>query len=393
VRAILHVDMDAFYASVEQRDDPSLRGRPVVVAGASRRAVVCAASYEVRPFGVRSAMPIGEALRRAPHAVVVAPRMARYAAVSAQVFAIFRRFSPLVEGLSLDEAFIDVTGSRGLFGEPASIAAQIKKAVRDELGLTCSAGVASSKFAAKIASDLQKPDGLVVVPEDVAAFLAPLPVERMWGVGPKTAVRVRAAGFSTIGDLARSDPAALERLFGAWGRTVHALASGVDAREVVPDHDAQSVGAEETLEHDLHTVEAIEAPLLAQCERVAGRLVANGLRGRVVTLKLRYADFTARTRQVTLDAPVADTGSIHRAARALLTRMPGLRRGVRLVGVSMGGLESAEDAVPQLFPDERAARGLQIEDAAAKLRARFGERMLTRAALLDAPGNSGPRRR
>lgn len=383
--------MDAFYASVEQRDDPGLRGRAVVVGGPSRRGVVCAASYEARPFGVRSAMPIGEALRRAPHAVVVAPRMARYAAVSAQVFAIFGRFTPLVEGLSLDEAFLDVTGSRALFGAPAAIAAQIKDAVRAELGLPCSAGVASSKFAAKIASDLQKPDGLVVVPDDVAGFLAPLPVERMWGVGPKTAVRVRAAGFSTIGDLARSDPATLERVFGSWGRTVHALASGVDARAVVPDHDAQSVGAEETREFDLHSAAEIEAPLLAQCERVAERLVAGGLRGRVVTLKLRYADFSARTRRVTLDAPVADTGSIHRAAHALLARMPGLRRGVRLVGVSVSGLESAEDALPQLFPDERAARGLQIEDAAAKLRARFGERMLTRAALLDAPG-SGPRK-
>jgi DNA polymerase-4 len=194
VREILHVDMDAFYASVEQRDDPSLRGRPVVVGGRSRRGVVAAASYEVRKFGVRSAMPMAEALRLCPHVVVVEPRMHHYMEVSKQVFAVFRRYTPLVQGLSLDEAFLDVTASRSLFGDGRTIARRIKDDVKNELALTASAGVARCKFAAKIASDLEKPDGLVVLPDDLASFLAPLPIERMWGIGPKTAPRLRALG-------------------------------------------------------------------------------------------------------------------------------------------------------------------------------------------------------
>ena len=381
--------MDAFYASVEQLDNPELRGKPVIVGGPSRRGVVCAASYEVRPFGVRSAMPMGEALRRAPHAIVVPVRMARYAEISGQVFAIFHRFTPLVEGLSLDEAFLDVTGSRGLFGEPAVIAQQIKDAVRDELGLSCSAGVASCKFAAKIGSDLQKPDGLVVVPEDIAGFLAHMPVERMWGIGAKTSVRIRAQGFATIGDLAGADPARLEALLGSWGRSIHALANGHDDREVIPDHDAKSVGGEQTFEHDLYTAAELERPLLAQCERVAERLVRDGLWGRTVTLKLKDADFQSRTRQTTLDEPVCDTDSIFRAARGQLARMPGLRRGIRLVGVSLSDLSSRPDDAPLLFPDPRIARGKQLEDVAAKLRDRFGGKMLTRAALLDEVRDDG----
>ena len=385
VRGILHVDMDAFYASVEQLDDPALRGKPVVVGSPSRRGVVCAASYEVRPFGVRSAMPMGEALRRAPQAIVVPPRMHRYAEISGQVFAIFHRFTPLVEGLSLDEAFLDVTGSRGLFGEPRAIAQQIKDAVRTELGLTCSAGVASCKFAAKIASDLQKPDGLVVVPEGIAEFLAEMPIERMWGIGPKSSVRIRAAGYATIGDLARAQPSRLEALLGSWGRTIHALANGHDERDVIPDHDAKSVGGEVTFEHDVYTLEELEKPLLAQAQRVAERLVQTGTWGRTVTLKLKYGDFQSRTRQTQLEEPVCDTDSIYRAAHAQLARMPGLRRGVRLVGVTVSALSERSDDAPLLFPDPRIARGKRLEDVAAKLRERFGERMVTRAALLDEP--------
>src|SRR5580698_11007059 len=232
-RTILHVDMDAFYASVEQRDDPALRGKPVIVGGRSRRGVVLAASYEVRPSGVRSAMPMAEALRRAPDAIVVPPRRDAYAEASEQAFAIFRRYTPLVEPLSLDEAFLDVTGSRAIFGDGEAIASAIKRDVRQELRLTASAGVAPCKFAAKIASDLRKPDGLVVVPSgEVAAFLAPLPVERMWGIGPKTAPKMHAMGYRTIGDLARADESALERLLGSWGTEVGRLARGEDARDV-----------------------------------------------------------------------------------------------------------------------------------------------------------------
>jgi DNA polymerase-4 len=236
LRKIIHIDMDAFYASVEQNDDPKLRGKPVIVGGPSRRGVVTAASYEARPFGVHSAMPMAEAQRLCPQAIVVPPRMARYAEVSGIVFEIFGRFTPLVEGLSLDEAFLDVTHSQSLFGDGATIARRIKDAVRRETGLVASAGVASSKFVAKVASDLRKPDALVVVPDgEEAAFLAPLVIERMWGVGKKTAPRLHAEGLRLIGDLARADPMRLEQLLGSWGREVHRLARGEDDRDVVPD--------------------------------------------------------------------------------------------------------------------------------------------------------------
>jgi DNA polymerase IV len=234
-RTILHIDMDAFFASVEQRDDASLRGRPVLVGGPTRRGVVAAASYEARRFGARSAMPMAEAMRLCPDAVVVPARHGRYVDVSAQVFAVFHRFTPLVEGLSVDEAFLDVTRSRSLFGGGEVIARRIKDLIRDELSLTASAGVAPVKFAAKIASDLRKPDGLVVVPQEVAVFLAPLPLERMWGVGPKAAARLREAGLATIGDLAAASQPRLAALLGdALAAHVRGLAQGEDPRPVVP---------------------------------------------------------------------------------------------------------------------------------------------------------------
>ena len=265
-RQIVHVDMDAFYASIEQRDDPRLRGRPVLVGGRSARSVVCTASYEARPSGARSAMPMSEARRRCPEAIVVPPRMAHYAAVSREVFAILRRYTPLVEGLSLDEAFLDVSASRALFGSGEAIAEAIRRAIRDETGLGASAGVATCKLVAKIASDQRKPDGLTVVPPgEERRFLAPLPIERMWGIGPKAAATARAAGLQRIGDLAASGSATLERLFGApWGTELCALARGIDPREVEPGRPAKSVGAEETFERDLRSCEELEASLLEQ---------------------------------------------------------------------------------------------------------------------------------
>ena len=382
-RTILHVDLDAFFASVEQRDDPRLRGRPVVVGGASKRGVVCAASYEARPFGVRSAMPMGEALRRCPNAVVVPPRHAHYADVSHDIFAIFRRYTPLVEGLSLDEAFLDVTASRSLFGDGAAIARRIKDEVRAEVGLVASAGVAQSKFVAKIASDLEKPDALVVVPEDVAAFLAPLPVERMWGLGPKTAEVVKRAGYRTLGDLARATPERLERLLGSWGREVGALARGIDEREVEPGREAKSIGSEQTFEEDLLARDRIRTALLAQSTRVAARLVEGALSASRVTVKIKYADFRSVSRQTTLGEPASDTDTIYRAACELLERfeLDGAR--VRLVGVSVSSLTEAGSS-PVLFPDERAARGRKLEAAKLALKARFGDGGITRGALLEA---------
>ncbi len=382
MRTILHVDMDAFYASVEQRDDPALRGRPVVVGGPSRRGVVCAASYEARPFGVRSAMPMGEALRRCPDAVVVAPRMARYAGVSHDVFRVFGRFTPLIEGLSLDEAFLDVTASRSLFGDGASIARQIQAAILAEIGLGCSAGVAPCMFAAKIASDLEKPRGLVVVPpDDVAGFLAPLPIERMWGVGPKTAPQLHAVGLHSIGDLARAPVGRLRALLGAWGDEVARLARGEDTREVDPEGGAKSIGAEETFEHDLTRRDELEAALLLQSSRVAARLVEAELAARVVTVKVKDASFETTTRRVTLREPVADTAALHATSKELLARAWTVGRRVRLVGVSASGLEPL-GAQRSLFPEPGRVRALDVERLRAETHARFGDAGLTFGTLL-----------
>jgi DNA polymerase-4 len=382
VRTVLHIDMDAFYASVEQRDEPSLRGKPVIVGGSSRRGVVLAASYEVRPFGVRSAMSMAEALRRAPRAIVVPPRRDVYEAVSAQVFAIFRRYTPLVEPLSLDEAFLDVTAGRALFGDGEATARAIKRDVRAEVALTASAGVAPCKFAAKIASDLRKPDGLVVVPPDgVAEFLAPLPVERMWGVGPKTAPKMRKLGFNTIGDLAGAVPEAMLRDFGSWGVEMTRLARGDDAREVDPRGLARSIGAEETYENDLTSPDAVRRTLLEHASRVARRLVRSGLYARTVVVKVKYSDFTLRTRSATLPEAVQDTDAIYGAAIKLLTRFPLESRPIRLTGVSVSGIET--DGPLPLLPDASAEKRRRVEEISAQISARFGdERTVTRATLL-----------
>lgn len=386
MRTILHIDMDAFFSSVEQLDDPSLRGKPVLVGGAERRGVVAAASYEARRFGVFSAMPMAEALRRCPAAIVVPPHRRRYEEVSAQVFAIFRRFTPLVEGLSVDEAFLDVSASRSLFGDGEAIATRIRAAVKEETGLTASAGVAPSKFVAKVASDLKKPDALVVVREDeVRAFLEPLPIERMWGVGPKAAERLRALGYATLGDLARADVCALEGALGAWGRAVSELARGVDDREVEPDRDAKSVGAEETFDEDLRDRAIIERTLLSHSVRIARRLHEGGLFARRVTVKLKYSDFTVKTRQLRLPEPIDDATSLFEAARSLLDRFPIAGRRVRLTGVSAGELTEGLPQ-PELFASPTRERRRALEAVASELGKRFGKAGVTRADLLDAPG-------
>ena len=384
-RTILHVDMDAFYASVEQRDDPKLKGHPVIVGGSSRRGVVLAASYEVRPFGVRSAMSMAEALRRAPNAIVVPPHRERYEEASAQILGVLHRYTPLVEPLSLDEAFLDVTGSRSLFGSGRAIAEAIKEDIRRELGLTASAGVAPCKFVAKVASDLRKPDGLVVVePNDVAAFLAPLPIERMWGVGPKTAPKMRALGYETLGDLARGDEATLRGALGAWGAEVARLARGLDARDVSPDSLAQSIGAEQTYEHDLEGSQAVGQTLLEHAARVARRLLRSGLAARCVTVKIKYSDFTLRSRRATLSEPVQATDAIHRAALALLERVPLDHRRVRLTGVSVSALVGAR-AERDLFPetDAQRRRAAALEEVTARIADRYDDEWaVTRASLL-----------
>ncbi len=386
-RCILHIDMDAFFASVHQRDDPSLRGKPVLVGGRSKRSVVAAASYESRKFGCRSAMPMGEALRLCPHAVVVEPARGKYDSASREVFDVFRRYTPLVEGLSIDEAFLDVTASQTLFGDGATIARKIKDDVRADTALTASAGVASCKFVAKVASDLEKPDGLVVVPRERAReFLAPLPIERMWGIGPKTAPHLRALGFATLGDLASAAAHVLERHLGAWGEQVRQLARGEDAREVEPHGVAKSIGSEETFEHDLTTRDQVSRALLDQSARVAQRLVAEGFSAGTIVVKVKYSDFTLKTRQVPLPHAICDTTSIHRAAQTTLDRF-GLEDGlfrVRLTGIAAAGL--AEGPPPKLlFDDGGRARGHKLETVAAAIAGKFEGLELRRATQLESP--------
>ncbi len=336
--------MDAFYASVETLDDPALKGKPVIVGGSERRGVVCAASYEARKFGVHSAQPTATAKRLCPNGIFLPLRMERYKEASERVFEIFGRYTPLVEALSIDEAFLDVTASTRLFGAPGEIAKKIKEAVKRETGLTVSAGVAASKFVAKIASDLRKPDGLTIVPRGKEKeFLAPLPVGKLWGVGKVTQEALHRMGVETIGDLSRIPAEVLSRKFGKHGALLHELSLGIDEREVVPERDAKSIGREETYPHDLIETEAIKKELLSLAMQVAERTRRHGVKGRTVTLKVKYHDFTLITRAATLYHGTDDGGEIYRSVLTLLPRTEAGSRPVRLLGISLSGLaESGE---------------------------------------------------
>jgi DNA polymerase-4 len=379
---ILHVDLDAFYASVEQRDDPSLRGRPVLVGAASGRSVVSAASYEARVFGCRSAMPMGEARRRCPEALIVPPRMDVYARESRRFRAVLHRYSPLVEPLSIDEAFVDVTASHKLFGPAREIAQRIRAEVRGELDLTCSVGVAPVKFAAKIASDLCKPDGLrEVCADELVAFLAPLPIDRLFGVGPKTAAKLHGLGLRTLEQIARYPEAALFHKLGDEGPALQALARGIDPRPVVPDRAAKSIGAEDTFEHDLVDGPELRRAVMAQADRVAERLRAQGLVCRTVVLKLKDPAFQSRTRQRALSAASSDGSVIAGAALALLEDAAVRAPGVRLSGVAAHGLTDA--ALPrQLALDARPGRGDRLMGALDAIRDKFGRGAIDRAELM-----------
>jgi DNA polymerase-4 len=349
VRAIIHADLDAFYASVEQRDDPSLRGRPVVVGGsAEARGVVAAASYEARRFGIHSAMSMRSALRLCPQVTRVAPRFAVYGEVSGQVMAVFREYTELVEPISLDEAYLDVSAATSSWENAARIAAELKQKIKECVSLTLSVGVGSSKSIAKIASDLGKPDGLLVVPPGTERdFLAPLSVSKLWGVGPRAEERLRALGVRTIGELAEFDPRLLAQLFGRWGEQMSALAQGVDAREVTPSHEIKSVGRETTFDVDVGDPRELDRTLKELCAAVAERLERRGLRGRTVTVKLRRSDFSTHTRQVTLPAPVHEERQLLPVAARLLAAELTPDDRLRLVGVSVSGF--AETAQLPLF--------------------------------------------
>lgn len=387
-RVILHVDLDAFYAAVETRENPALAGRPVVVGadprGGRGRGVVAAANYAARTFGIHSAMPISQAWRRCPHAVYLPPRMRLYAAVSRRFMAMLGRYTDLVEPLSIDEAFLDVTGSQALFGDGETIARQIKAAVAREERLTASIGVAPSKFVAKIASDLRKPDGLVVVPPDgVAAFLEPLPVQRLWGAGPRALAGFRRLGVTTIGEVARVPLERLTEVFGeGFGAHFHALASGHDPRAVTPDAARKSIGRETTFAVDEPDREAVARTLLGLVDEVARRLRRAGVRGHTVHLKLRTADFTTVTRQEVLPEPADTSDVIWPVARRLLAKADTTRLPIRLVGVSV----SLGDGSAQLdlFAGGTSERARKVARALDALADRFGPDAVRRAADLPA---------
>jgi DNA polymerase-4 len=390
-RIVLHVDMDAFFASIEQRDRPELRGKPVLVAADRPRSVVTTASYEARPFGCRSAMPVAVAKRLCPQAILVPPRMDVYAEVSSQVFAILEEHSPLVEPLSIDEAFVDLTGTERLLGPAHEVAERIRARIRGELRLTASAGLAPNKFLAKLASDLRKPDGLTVVrPEDVGPLLGPLPVSRIWGIGPKTAERLAAEGVRTIDDLRRVGGDELERRHGEGGRHWFELAWGIDDRVVVPDSEAKSLGQERTFEQDLPDADEVRGILLAETEAVGRRVRRHGLLAREVSVKIRYGDFETITRQATLPAATDVTSELWAAARALFDRWARASfRPVRLIGVTASRL-SRSGRQSDLFADAGHERKRRVDVVTDAIVERFGPGAVRRAGGRDAPELSPP---
>ena len=383
-RAILHVDMDAFFASVEQRDHPHLAGQPVIVGGIGGRGVVAAASYAVRRFGVHSAMPMSEALRRCPQAVCIAPRMARYREVSRQVFAVFNEFTPLVQGLSLDEAFLDVTASLALFGEPQAIARRIKQRIGETTGLTASVGVAMNKLVAKIASDLEKPDGLTVVSADrLRAVLDPLSVRRLPGLGRKLGARVEAAGIRTLAELRTASDERLWPLFGRDTPLIRERAAGIDERPVRPDLEEKSLSAEDTFASDVADVARLEGELCRLSDLARDRLAARRLMTGCVGVKIRRHDFVTFTRQRAISPPTHDARTIRHLARELLSRWlkehPHAK--LRLLGVVLSDLSPASQL--GLFEPPAAANVSRLDATLEEARARFGSRALRRGNTIE----------
>ncbi|MBM0103918.1 DNA polymerase IV [Steroidobacter sp. S1-65] len=382
-RSILHVDMDAFYASVEMRDNPELRGKPVIVGGLGGRGVVAAASYEVRKYGVHSAMPMREALRRCPHAVCVKPRFDQYKAVSNTVFEIFHRFTPLVQGLSLDEAFLDVTQSERALGSAESIAKQIKQLILQQTQLTASVGVAPNKLVAKIASDLRKPDGLVVVPPDqVTAILDPLPIRRLHGLGNKTAPLLERFGIVTLRDLRLAPEATLRSVFGKYAAQIKARAAGEDDRPVIPDYDEKQISSETTFDRDIVDPSKLHAELAELADRTAARLRAQGWLSERVTVKIRRHDFKTYTRQCAVRPATQETRPLAAAAAKLLDEWLAAQphTPIRLLGVGAGDLT----AQPQLdlFSMPESKRNQHLDAALDDIRAKFGSSAVSRASSL-----------
>ncbi len=382
--------MDAFFASIAVLDDPSLAGKAVLIGGTGPRGVVSTASYEARQYGCRSAMPMAQALRQCPHALCVDVPGARIRELSQAVFAVLDTFSPLVQPLSVDEAFLDMTGTQRLMGEPRVVAQRLKDAVRDTTGLVASVGVAPNKFLAKLASDLEKPDGLTVItPDNLDATLTPLPVGKIWGVGPKAQAVLSRHGIQTIGELKAMGQAQLTEHFGDRGTQLFALARGIDDRPVVPDRTAKSIGHEQTFGENLTRAQDVRAVLLEQTERVGERLRRQGRTARGITVKIRFGDFQTVTRSCTLDRPSHTTDELWAAARGLFDRWAASGfRSVRLIGISAGPLASEGDGHAQapLFPDPQHERRRALDAAVDRIAQRFGPRTVHRAGPADPSG-------
>jgi DNA polymerase-4 len=382
---ILHLDMDAFYASVEQLDQPWLRGRCVIVGGSSKRGVVSAASYEARRFGVRSAMPMFQARQLCPQGVFVSPRMNRYQQVSRDVLSILREFSPLVEPVSIDEAFLDLSGTAGLHGPPAALASSLKQRIRRSLHLSCSVGVAPNRFLAKIASDFNKPDGLTVIaPDEVSAFIERLPIEKVPGVGPKTQDKAAALGIRFLGDIRRFPMAILASIFGAYGARLLELSHGIDPTPVTPDSLSKSLSSECTLAEDTCEEAALARCLLQQAEEVAAALRQEGVRARTVVLKIKHADFKLVTRRTTFTPPARSSKELYRQALRLLEEYRPTQK-IRLIGLGATGFVPADVPRQQgLFAARAETSGQgweKVDRTVAVIKDRFGDGVIQRATL------------
>lgn len=383
---ILHVDMDAFYAAIELRDDPSLAGKPVVVGGSpTGRGVIAAASYEARKFGLHSAMPGAQAIRLCPQAVFIKPQMEKYSAVSKQIREIFNRFTPVFEPLALDEAFLDVAGSEKLFGDAATIGRAIQSTIAEELKLDASVGVAPNKFLAKIASDLDKPNGFVVVQQaDITEFLDQLDISRVWGVGPKTQQTFLRLGVQRIGQLRLLPMDTLKQLFGLNADHFWRLARGIDTRQVVPDRIAKAVGHESTFPQDIDNDEVLESWVWELADQVGRRLRRNQILGKTIRIKIRFHDFRTISRSKTVSAHTNTTRRIAETSLKLLQTVRSEQRdSIRLLGVSVGGLSSKPDQQQMLFDQEQDQRTKQIDSAADAIRDRFGNAAMKRGSTLN----------
>ncbi len=394
-RRIIHIDMDAFYASIEQRDNPSFKGQPVIVGGhAEKRGVVSAASYEARVYGVHSAMPTSWAKKLCPHGIFLPVRMERYRQVSEEIFTIFQKYTPLVEPLSLDESFLDVTGSETLFGPALEIAREIKKNIFGHTGLTASAGIAPNKFLAKIASDWRKPDGLVEIkPEEVPAFLQDLPISKLWGVGKSTEEALKGMGILRVGQLTLYPPEGIEKRLGKFGLELIALACGEDERPVVAQEDAKSISQEQTFTPDLDDRETMEQIILDQAEQVGWELRKQKLKGHTVHLKVRYPDFILVTRSMTLPSPTDQGIEIYQTALKLLVKTDALRRKARLLGVGISNLRRRDDPEQRGLFEARREKVERSLEAVDKIWDKFGPQAIKRATLLSKERDEKKRKR